>query len=185
MEPQPTQDLLRRYGEGDVASHAALVARLGTELRELARAHFQRGGANGLLQPTVLVNEVWLRLVEREGLTFESRSSFFAFCSRVMRNLLVDAARARVAAGEQRPSARISLAGEAAEEEGSLAELLDVEDALNDLEQHDPEAARLVELRFFGGLEHRDIAAALGVSESTVDRRWRFARAWLRARLNG
>lgn len=180
--PEPTVDLLRRFGAGDGAANEALVARLGRELQQLANAHFRRAHGDGLLQPTMLVNEVWLRLAEREGLDFENRRTFLGFASRVMRNLLVDEARAAVARGQGGTTGRVSLSDTPAED-GQAVELLDLDAALRELEVRDPEAARLVELRFFGGLELREVAETLGLSESTVDRRWRFARAWLRTRL--
>ncbi len=183
--PEPTANLLRRFGAGDAPAQAELVVRVGRELKELAEAHFRRVRGDGLLQPTMLVNEVWLRLAEREGLDFDNRRMFLGFASRVMRNLLVDEARAAVARGQGAASQRVSLseAPAAASAEDDAVELLDLDVALRELEARDPESARLVELRFFGGLELTDIAATLGLSESTVDRRLRFARAWLRARL--
>jgi len=179
----PTETLLRRFAEGDGIARGELFARFAAELRELAGAHCQRGRGDGLLQPTVLVNELWLRLAEREGLDFANRRAFLGFASRVMRNALVDEARAAIARGTDRTHA-ISLSDTPAKNDDRSVELIDLDEALNELEAQDAEAARLIELRFFAGLELDDIAETLGLSPTTVDRRWRFARAWLRKRLS-
>jgi RNA polymerase sigma factor (TIGR02999 family) len=181
IEPEPTAILLRRFGAGDQVAGSELTRRLGGELQELAAGHFRRAQGGGLLQPTMLVNEVWLRLIEREGLDFENRRTFFGFASHVMRNLLVDEARAAVARGAR--GSRMSFADTPGLEADHDVELLDLDAALRQLEARDSDSARIVELRFFGGLELREIAETLGLSESTVDRRWRFARAWLRTQL--
>jgi len=171
---------LKRFGAGDGVAGGELTRRLGRELQDLAVAHFRRAQGGALLQPTMLVNEVWLRLIEREGLEFDDRRMFFGFASHVMRNLLVDEARTAVARGAR--GSRMSLS-ETPGLEALDVELLDLDAALRQLEARDSESAHIVELRFFGGLELREIAETLELSESTVDRRWRFARAWLRTQL--
>jgi RNA polymerase sigma factor (TIGR02999 family) len=183
VDPEPTAILLRRFSAGDGGAGSELTRRLGRDLQELAVGHFRRAQGAVLLQPTMLVNEVWLRLIEREGLAFGDRRMFFGFASRVMRNLLVDEARAAVARGAR--GGRVSLSETTGRETGADDDvaLLDLDAALRQLEERDRDAARIVELRFFGGLELREIAETLELSESTVDRRWRFARAWLRTQL--
>jgi RNA polymerase sigma factor (TIGR02999 family) len=181
VEPEPTAILLRRFGAGDGLAGSELTRRLGRDLQDLAAGHFRRAQGGGLLQPTVLVNEVWLRLIEREGLDFADRRMFFGFASRVMRNMLVDEARAAIARGAR--GSRMSISDSPGLEANQDVELLDLDAALRQLEARDSDSARIVELRFFGGLELHEIAATLELSESTIDRRWRFARAWLRTQL--
>lgn len=181
--PEPTVELLARVGRGDADASQALAARLEGELRALASAHLGARARGVTLQPTVLVNEAWIRLVEREGLPFENRHLFLAFASKVMRGVLVDTVRARGAAKRGGGAERVTLSDVVARDGSRTLDLLAVDEALERLAALDPECAELVELRFFGGLEPREIAVVLGVSESTIDRRWRFARAWLQAQL--
>lgn len=181
---EPTALLLRRLSVGDESARSEAAARFGPELQDLARAHFRRARQHGMLQPTVLVNELWLRLAQREGLDFANRWMFLGFASHFMRSLLVDESRSTLARGRGATESRMDLAEPLAKECAEPVELLDLDAALRELEVLDPESAKLVELRFFGGLELSEIAASLGVSESTVDRRWRFARAWLRTKLS-
>ncbi len=181
--PPPTVELLVRAGGGDASAANALCERLHGELRLLASAHLGAQRRAVTLQPTVLVNEAWIRMAEREGLSFENRHLFLAFASKVMRGVLVDAVRARNAAKRGGGSDRVTLADVAARGDVPHLDLLAVDEALERLAALDAECAEVVELRFFGGLELSEVAATLGVSESTVDRRWRFARAWLQAQL--
>ena len=181
--PPVTVELLVRAGRGDAGAANELCARLHGELRLLASAHLASQRRAVTLQPTVLVNEAWIRLAERDGLPFENRHLFLAFASKVMRGVLVDAVRARNAAKRGGGSDRVTLADVAVHGGAPVLDLLAVDEALERLAALDRECAEVVELRFFGGLELREVAAALGVSESTVDRRWRFARAWLQAQL--
>lgn len=175
--------LLRRLSIGEESARVEAAERFGRELQDLAHAHYRRARQDGILQPTVLVNELWLRLVEREGLEFGNRWMFLGFASHFMRGLLVEAARQAAARGAGANESRLDLSQSLAGEDVDAVDLLDVDTALRELEALDPESARLVELRFFGGLELAEVATSLGVSESTVDRRWRFARAWLRTKL--
>lgn len=172
----------------DAATQEEAVARLHVELRRLALAQLTRQRVGHTLQPTALANEAWLRLFGAAEPRFEGRRAFFALASRVMRTVLVDHARAHGAAkrggGRERLSVSISLAADEAVPAPERAlDLLDLEAALGELEAVDPELARLVELRFFGGLSHAAIAETWGVTERTVERRWRLARAWLVDRL--
>ncbi|MEZ6014965.1 MAG: ECF-type sigma factor [Planctomycetota bacterium] len=181
--PTPTVELLLRIGAGDRAASSTLAERLQGELRALASAHLSGRVRRVTLQPTVLVNEAWIRLAEREALPFENRHLFLAFASKVMRGILVDTVRARGADKRGGGHVRVSLSEVVAADGAEALDLLAVDEALDRLAKLDPECAELVDLRFFGGLEPREIARVLGVSESTIDRRWRFARAWLQAQL--
>jgi RNA polymerase sigma-70 factor (ECF subfamily) len=180
---EPTVALLARIGQGDHAAAAALAERLQGELRSLAASHLGARARGVTLQPTVLVNEAWIRLAEREGLPFENRHFFLAFASKVMRGILVDSVRARNAGKRGGGRERVTLSDVLAHDGSNMLDLLAVDDALVRLAELDPECAELVDLKFFGGLEPREIAEVLGVSESTIDRRWRFARAWLQVQL--
>lgn len=180
---QPTVALLARITTGDLAAATALAERLQGELRSLAASHLGARARAVTLQPTVLVNEAWIRLAEREGLPFENRHFFLAFASKVMRGILVDSVRARNAGKRGGGFERVTLSDVLAHDGSNALDLLAVDEALQRLAALDPQCAELVDLRFFGGLEPREIAEVLGVSESTIDRRWRFARAWLQTQL--
>lgn len=180
---QPTVALLARIAQGDAAAASALAERLQVELRSLAASHLGARTRGVTLQPTVLVNEAWIRLAEREGLPFENRHYFLAFASKVMRGVLVDSVRARNAGKRGGGHERVTLSDVVARDGTNMLDLLAVDEALTRLAVLDPECAELVELKFFGGLEPREIAEVMRVSESTIDRRWRFARAWLQAQL--
>ena len=149
------------------------------ELRRLAAWHLRQERPGHTLQPTALVNELYLRLFPGEPVDWQSRAHFFAVAAQQMRRLLIDHARARHA--DKRGGHRIRLS--ITEIEGLAApdpeDLLALDQALGRLESLDPRAARVVELRFFGGLTEAEASEALGVSIATMKRDWTFARAWL------
>ena len=151
---------------------------------QIAARLLQRERRDHTLEPNAVVNELCLRLLGSEPIPFEDRAHFFAIAAQTMRRILVDHARARVAekrGGEQR---RVPLSDvEAWSAVVPSEQLLDLDTLLLTLEQADPRAARVVELRFFGGLREEDIAQVLDVSIITVKRDWKAARAWLAARL--
>ncbi|MEZ6014837.1 MAG: ECF-type sigma factor [Planctomycetota bacterium] len=182
VDPDLTIELLRRAGAGDTEARQQLVPRLAEELRRVASRHLGDGMRAVTLQPTLLVDEAWLRFFAGEGLAFGDRRAFLAFASKVMRNVLVDAVRAR-RAEKRGAGAQVALSESTGADAPRGLDLLDLDEALAELAGNDPEAARIVELRFFGGLSLSEIALELGLSERTVDRRWRFARAWLANRL--
>ncbi|PWU04581.1 MAG: RNA polymerase subunit sigma-70 [Terriglobia bacterium] len=176
--PQVTQ-LLQRWGAGDEDALAKLMPLVYAELRRIAhrRMSLERPGAS--LQPTALVNEVYLRLVDTSGVSFRDRSQFFALAAQMMRRILVDAARARATSKRGGAKAKVSF------EEGLFPapskdrEIVALNDALDALAKEDPRKARAVELRFFGGLSIEETAEVLAVSVQTVRRDWNFAQAWL------
>jgi RNA polymerase sigma factor (TIGR02999 family) len=148
------------------------------ELHKLAAIHLRRRAPQASLQPTALINETWLRLA---GQPWKSRSHFMAAASTTMRNVLVDYVRARVAEKRGGDWTRVRLDG-ASEPVGmafNLAQVLDVHEALHRLSELDARKARVVEMRFFGGMEFDEIAEALNISLVTVKRDWQFSRAWL------
>ena len=154
------------------------MERIYPELRKVAAFHLKRRAPQASLQPTALVNETWLRLARHH---WKSRSHFMAVASTTMRNVLVDYVRARLAEKRGGEWTRLSIDG-GSEPEGmtfSLAQVLDVHDALQRLSQLDARKARVVEMRFFGGMDFDEIAEALKISRVTAKRDWQFSRAWL------
>ncbi len=155
-----------------------------SQLRDLARRNLRGERGARTLQPTALVHEVFLRL-SRGTPRWESRAHFFGAAARAMRQILVDRARARRADRRGGDRARVTLSGLDGGSEDRFDDLLAVHDALARLEAEDPRKARVVELRFFAGLETSEVAEALGVSERTVFLDWRFAKAWLVREIQG
>ena len=181
IERGTTTRLLNRLGAGDSESAHELAPLVYSELHDIASALLVRK-PDATLQPTSLVHEAWMRFAG-EGASFDNRFQFYALASKVMRSVLVDHARARQAQKRSPGNRQVTWidAGEGTLE-GAL-DLLDLDEALRRLEGLDGELFRVVELRFFGGLSHGDIAQAFGVSVPTIERRWRLARAWLHAEL--
>jgi RNA polymerase sigma factor (TIGR02999 family) len=154
------------------------------ELHRQAERALRREAIGHTLQPTALVNEAYLRLVDQSRVSWQSRAQFFGVAARCMRRILVDHARARGAAKRGGPGLRAVLrdADAAVDEPASLVAAVD--EALERLAVLDPEQARLVELRYFGGLTIEETAEVLGVSPATVKREWVVARAWLRREIS-
>lgn len=175
--------ILRAAQAGDPAAARELAAALYDELREFARREMASERRGHTLQPTALVNEAYLRLVGDENATFADRDSFFAAAATAIRRVLVDHARGR--ARDKRGGGMVRVPLEGLEVVESLAdeELLALDEALARLGALDPTKARIVELRFFGGLSVAELVRAMGVSESTIQREWRMARAWLRGQM--
>jgi RNA polymerase sigma factor (TIGR02999 family) len=179
--------LLLAWGHGDASAADELMPAVYDELRRQAERAMRREGDEHTLQPTALVHESYLRLIDQRRVAWRNRAHFFAIASTVMRRILVDHARARLTAKRGGGIAPITLAGvqdgggDGAEE----VDLLALHEALERLAALDPEQARLVELRYFGGLTIEETAGALGVSAATVKREWALARAWLRRELAG
>src|SRR5262245_44194715 len=171
--------LLARAQEGDRQATDELLPLVYEELRQLAARFLAAEKRGATLQPTALVHEAYLRLVGSDQAGWENRAHFFGAAARAIRRILVDRARARGAArrGGARPL-RLDTDAPLAEPGLSL-DVLALDEALGKLASIDAQKARVVELRFFGGLSVDETAAALGVSASTVDRDWVFARAWL------
>lgn len=181
--PPSVTSLIQALQEGDAGAGDELLRTVFFELRELARSHMRRLPAGQTLQPTALVNEAYLRLVGKEQQNWEGRRHFFFAAARAMHDVLVEEARKK--ASEKRGGAwrrarpeNLTVAIEAPPEE-----LLALEVALQRLEKHSPDQARIVHLRFFVGLRESEVAEVLGVSERTVQRKWRVARARLFADL--
>lgn len=174
--------LLNRLGQGEPEVESELWPLVYGELVKLARAHASAPARAGELQPTALVHEAWLKLAEGTS-SFECRAQFFALASRVMRSVLVDAARARAAEKRGGRLERITLDEGLIGDAPRAVDAVALDEVLVRLEQLDPDLARLVEMRFFGGLKHPAIAELLGRSLRRVERDWRLARSWLRIEL--
>jgi len=176
-------ELLIEWSAGDKDALERLIPLVYDELRRLARAHLRRERGSHTLQPTALVNEAYLRIVDQQRVRWQNRVQFFAICSQIMRRILVDHARKRLADKRGGARTRVTL-GEGVDVGGSRElDVLAVHQALSALEKVDPEQGRLVELRFFADLTIDEIAEVLGVSASTVKREWRLAKAWLHREL--
>lgn len=176
--------LLERLRGGDADAEARLAERVYAELRRLARIRMAAERPDHTLSPTALANEVWLRIEpELAGRRIEDRHHFFAMAATAMRRILVEHARARKA-GKRRGGRRTSsdLAGGGPPFGGE--DMLALDAALSRLSGIKPRAARVVELRFFAGLSHQEIAAMLKLERRTVDRDWAMARAWLSEQLS-
>ena len=171
--------LLKAWGAGDQAAMERLAPLIAGELRRMAR-RYMRGERDGhTLQATALVNEAWIRLVDAAGVNWQDRAHFFAVSAQTMRRILVDSARARRSAKRGGNAPRVNL--DDAPEVGSSRdrELVALDDALNTLVQVDSRKARVIELRFFGGLSVEETAEVLKISPQSVMRDWKLARAWL------
>lgn len=171
--------LLQAWSAGDRAALDQLMPIVADELRRLARSHLRREGPGHTLQPTALVNEVYLRLVGHDRTHWRSRAQFFAFASQLMRRILVDHARARRAAKRGAGAATVALDEALDAAVRPEVDVLWLDQALDNLAALDSRQARLVELRVFGGLTIEESAELLGVGEATVSRDWASARAWL------
>lgn len=171
--------LLERWSRGDERARDVLAQRVDSELRRLAASHLALERSGHTLQPTALVNEAYVRLLKQKDLHFESRGRFFAFASELMRRILVDRARAHKTQkrGEGNKPLPIHEVLDFAPEK--TQEILELDDALHDLQRFDPEGAKVVEMRYFMGLTHQEIADALGITRIKARRRWEEARAWL------
>ncbi len=178
--PEITQLLLAWRG-GDQTALAQLLPHVQQELRRLAHRFMQQERPGHLLQTTALVNEAYLRLVDSSRVEWESRAHFFAVAAQLMRRVLVDAARARARASHKRGGewAQVSLAEAIVVPLQRGADLIALDDALNDLAAVDQRKSAIVELRFFGGLTVAETAAVLEVSPDTVMRDWQLAKVWL------
>ena len=179
-----SDDITRLLGEiraGHASAADTLLRQIYTELRQLARAKMAREQPGHTLQPTALVHEAWLRLVDKDGQAqFKNRAHFFGAAAEAMRRILVEAARRKLALRRGGRQERLDVDEiEIAAPTKDDGELLAVHEALDRLAAESPERAELVKLRYFTGLSIEEAAAALGISERTAKRWWTFSRAWL------
>ena len=177
--PKEVTQLLNAWRGGDQAALNSLIPLIHDELHRLAHIYMLRERVGHTLQTTALLNEAYLRLVDADRVPFENRTHFFAISANLMRRILVDFARSR---GYQKRGGNIM---KVEFEDGRIpapdrgADVVALDDALNALAEFDAREAKVVELRFFGGLNEEETAEALGVSLRTVQRDWKLAKAWL------
>jgi RNA polymerase sigma factor (TIGR02999 family) len=176
---------LRAWEEGERGAEERLLSLIYDELRRMADRYLRHERSGHTLEPTALVHEAYLRLVDQDDLRWQSRSHFFGIAARTMRRILVEHARRRRSAkrGGGRPPVPLEKVGDLAAERP--ADLVAIDEALRGLAEVDATKASLVELRFFGGLSIEETAQVLGCSRTTVIRGWRVAKAWLYHELLG
>ena len=171
--------LLVAWNQGDQAALDALSPLINQELHRLAKRYMANERQGHLLQPTALVNEAWLRLIDWRNVEWQNRAHFFGLAAQIMRRILVDFARAQQSEKRGGDEIQVSLSEAADVAQERSAGLVVLDDALQTLEQLDPRQARVVELRYFAGLGLEETAEALKVSVGTARRDWSLARAWL------
>lgn len=185
MQPEPdVTELLRAARAGDARAAEALLTAVYTDLRQRAGALMRRESAAHTLQPTALVHEAWVRLVEQSRVDWQGRSHFFALAARMMRRVLVDHARARLRGKRGGGQRRLDLDATPLLSVAHDPDVVALDDALQDLAAVDPRQADLVVMRFFGGMTVDEVAEALGLSKRTVEAEWTLAKAWLRRALS-
>jgi RNA polymerase sigma-70 factor (ECF subfamily) len=178
-------ELLRRWSRGDEGALEQLIPEVHRELHQMARRHMAQERADHSLQPTALVSEAYLRLVDAASVSWNDRAHFLAVCARVMRRILVDHARARHAGKRGGFAAKVALDEALVSTDEPRRDVIALDDALEALAKLDPRKSRVIELRFFGGLSVEETAAIEHVSPDTVARDWRLAKAWLRREMRG
>ena len=186
MENQASSDVTRLLGDLNSGNRAALDELLPLvyeELKRIAGKHLRRQHREHTLQTTALVHEAYLKLVNQEDARWENRVHFFAVAARVMRHVLIDYARARQSEKRGGEYVKLSLDEAYHLSDEKQAEIIALDDALNQLAAMDEQKAKIVEMRYFAGMSNEEIAAALGIGTATVTRAWRTARAWLQTQI--
>ena len=178
--------LLLDWSKGDQAAYEQLAPLVYNELHRIARRQMSKERPGHTLQPSALVNEAFLRLIDYDRVNWENRRHFFRLAAKMMREVLINYALSRKSAKRGGAAQRVTLDEALAREKTGamgLEDLLALNEALQRLAQEDDRCARVVELMFFGGLSERETADELGISDRTVKREWRYARLWLRREL--
>ena len=184
LPDQGITQLLTRWSDGDETALDKLMPIVYSELRRLASNYLRRERANHTLQPTALVNEAYLKLIDQKSARWQNRAQFYGIAAQLMRRILVDHARQHNAAkrgGSDQLRLSITSAGNLATKPN--LDVLSLHEALEELATLDPQQGRIVELKFFGGLSIEETGEVLGVGHATVERDWKMARAWLRRKL--
>lgn len=187
--PQPEDDsditgLLQRFQQGDAQAKELLVAKVYSELKVIASRYMRREKEDHTLQTTALVNEAYMKLIHVKDARWNDRSHFFAVAAQIMRRLLVDHARGNIAEKRGGGHGFLQLDEALVFAPAKSQEMVRLDDALTRLEESDPRAAKVAELRFFGGLSIEETADVMEISPRTVKREWTFAKAWLRNELS-
>ena len=177
-------ELLIEWSNGDKAALDKLMPLIHEELRRLARHYMSHERPGHTLQTTALVNEAYLRLVNRKGVHWQNRAHFFAIAATLMRSILVDHARSHASAKRGGGGHKIELNETMIVSQERAADVVALDDALKRLADFDPQQSRIVELRFFGGLTIDETAEVLDLSPATIKREWATAKAWLYRELN-
>jgi RNA polymerase sigma-70 factor, ECF subfamily len=178
-------DLLARASSGDQAAAAVFMQSLYEDFRRVAAAQLRREPPGHTLQPTALVHEAFLRLIDQRRVNWQGRTHFIAVGAQAMRRILVDHARAAKRAKRGGGRQRVELDEHMTVSPRVNEDVIAIDDALLELAKLDPRQAKIVELRFFGGMTNDEVAQVLGVSRATIDRQWRAIKAWLREQLQG
>jgi RNA polymerase sigma factor (TIGR02999 family) len=177
--------LLQRSRSGDRAAESVLLERVYAQLHRLAERQLRSERPDHSLRPTALISDVYLRIVRKGPIDWQSRAHFFALAAETIRRILIDHARAANAKRRPQRGGRVDIDDALLYSDDRAEDVLLIHDALNKLSEWDPRQAKIVELRYFGGLSVEETAAALDISARTVKRDWTIARAWLSATLNG
>jgi len=175
--------ILKAWSGGDRASADVLLTLVYDELRKIAAQYLRKENSGHTLQPTALVHEAYMKLVDISDINWQDRAHFFAVSANVMRHILVDHARAKLAEKRGGDAQRIELDDAISLSNEPNVDLLAVDEALNELANFDEQQSRIVELRFFGGLTIEETAHVVGISPATVKREWAMAKAWLHRKL--
>jgi RNA polymerase sigma factor (TIGR02999 family) len=176
---KPVTELLKRWRQGDATALEDLLPLVYKELRRIAERQLRRERPNHTLQPTALVHEVYLKLVDQHSIEWQNRAQFFGVAAQLIRRILVDHVRNQRTAKRGAGTITLTLDDAFSEPARQDIDLIKLDDALLSLSMNDEQQSRVVEMRFFGGLSIEDTAEALGVSPSTVKRDWAAAKAWL------
>jgi RNA polymerase sigma factor (TIGR02999 family) len=175
--------LLIDWNHGDTEAVGKLMPIIYAELHKIAAHYLSKERVNHTLQPTALVHETYLQLIEASRVNWQNRAHFFGAAARSMRHILVDHARSHQAA-KRGGGYKVSISDDMAIAQPKEIDLIALDDALNLLTELDPQQSRVVELKFFGGLSIDEIAEALSISPATVKRHWASAKAWLNREIN-
>jgi len=186
MESQDVTGLLERWGQGDKDALNQLLPAVYDELHRMAARYLRRERPDHTLQPTALIHEAYLRLVDQNSVTWENRAHFFGISAQVMRRILVDHARGRHAAKRGGSLIKLPLdeAIHGSPKQQEEIDLVALDAALTRLAEVDAEQSRLVELRYFAGLTIEETAQVMDISPATVKRKWTVSRAWLRREIS-
>ncbi len=182
--PHEVTQLLLAWNNGDQDALAKLAPLVETELRRLAKIYLAHERPGHTLQPTALVNEAFIKLIDASAVEWKNRAHFFGITAQLMRHILVDHARRRQALKHGGEALRVSLIEAENVAPNRQACIIELDEALSALSRIDPRKSRIVELKFFGGLSEEEIAKLLDTSLRTVQRDWNLARAWLFRQLN-
>jgi RNA polymerase sigma factor (TIGR02999 family) len=183
--PNDVTRILKEWGEGNTDAHDRLMPFVYGELRRLARVYLKNERSDHTLQPTALVHEAFLKLIDQRGINWQNRAHFYGIAARLMRRILVDHARAHSAEkrGGGMPNVEFEEAGIFPQQQRRV-DLISLDEALERLAKLDIRKSKVVEMRFFGGLNEDEIAECLSVSRKTVMRDWQMAKLWLYSELS-